>query len=49
MSLKLYYLDYDDEGDELLDSAAEDGWQLKETVEIDGSTSYLIFERPVKE
>ncbi len=31
----------------VLDEHATDGWRLKETLEMDGTTSALVFERPV--
>jgi len=46
-SINVKALDFSDVGDERINELAEDGWELKEKVDVSGNTSYFIFERPV--
>lgn len=46
-SIELNALEFDDVGEQRIDEMAKEGWQLVENVEIDGTTVYFIFERPV--
>jgi len=41
-------LEFGDVADEKINEMAEEGWELKEKVDMDGTTVYLIFERPVE-
>jgi len=41
-------LEFGGVADEKINEMAEEGWELKEKVDMDGTTVYLIFERPVE-
>lgn len=47
-AINLNVLDFDDDGEPVLNEVAEDGWQLKEKVDMNGNTVYFVFERPVR-
>jgi hypothetical protein len=47
-AINLNVLDFDDDGEPVLNEVAKDGWQLKEKVDMNGNTVYFVFERPVQ-
>lgn len=47
-TLKITWGEFEDDAEDRFNEMAADGWELKDSAQVNSHTTYYIFERPVE-